>query len=214
MRFALLLLLAAAVAIGQGTDPKPKAEDYDVHAETPKGALGAESMVHSFSGQGQTYIAKDYLVIEVALYPPKDETIQVHSFDFSLRINGKTTLQPVSPSVVASALQHPDWQQQDRHVAAGAGVGNTSVILGRPTASRIPGGPEPQRLPRTSDPVDHSGIDREPRIKAEELVVQTALPEDPHRGPISGYIYFPYKGKPSAIKSLDLLFEGVSIKLR
>jgi hypothetical protein len=213
MRFALLLL-AAAVAMGQGTDPKPKAEDYDLHAETSKGAIGSEYMVHSFSGQGQTYIAKDYLTVEVALYPPKGETIQVHAFDFSLRINGKTTLQPVSPSVVAAALQHPDWQQQGPHVEAGGGVGNTGVILGRPTSSRLPGEQPPQRLPHPTDPGNRDGIDAGPRVTAQELVVQTALPEDPHRGPISGYIYFPYKGKPSAIKSLDLNFASTTIKLR
>jgi hypothetical protein len=214
MRFAILLVLAA-VALGQGTDPKPKAEDYDVHADTPKGALGAEYMVHSFSGQGVTYIAKDYLVVEVALYPPKGETIQVHAANFSLRINGRNTpLAPVAASVVAAALQHPDWQQQGPHVEAGGGVGNTSVILGRPTPSRLPGEQPPQRLPHPTGPGNHDGIDRQSPVKAEELVVQAALPEDPYRGSISGYIYFPYKGKPSAIKSLDLLFEGVSIKLR
>jgi len=228
MRSAALLILAASLAQAQGTDPKPKAADYDVHAEIPSGTddrgsssasrpkvvLGAEFMVHSFSGRGQTYIAKDYLVVEVALYPPKDETIQVHASDFTLRVNGKKNpLLPVSPSLVASSLQHPDWQQ-DRRLEAGAGIGNTGVVLGRPTTSPIPGQPAPQPVPRPTDPENRRDIDPEPRAKPEELVVQTALPEDAHRGPVSGYIYFPYKGKPSGIKSLELLFEGTTLKLR
>ena len=34
-----------------------------------------------------------------------------------------------------------------------------------------------------------------PRVTATEMVVQAALPEGPHRGPTSGYLYFPYSGK-------------------
>ncbi len=216
MRTALLLSLAAAVALGQGTDPKPKADDYDVHAATSKGALGAEFMVHSFSGRGQTYVAKDYLVVEVALYPPKGQGIQVRPGEFSLRVNGrKTLLTPVSPSEVVSSLQHADWSL-NRGVELGGTLGNTGVILGRPAPSRIPGepsgrAPQPPRAPDSGSP---GGIDPEPRVTAAELVVETALPEDPRRGPIAGFLYFPYKGKPSGIKSLELLFEDAALKLR
>ena len=76
IRFALLICFAA-MAFAQGTEPKPKAEDYDVHGQSKNVSLGAEFMVHSFSGQGQTFIAGDYLVVEVALYPPKGEPIQL-----------------------------------------------------------------------------------------------------------------------------------------
>jgi len=217
MRFACVIVGACVIAQAQGTDPKPKAEDYEAHAQTPHAAVGAEFMVHSFSGQGQTYIAKDFLVVEVALYPAKGQTIQARAGEFALRINGKKEmLRPVAPSVVVSEMQHPGWTQ-DRHVEAGGGVGNTGVIFGRPTPSQIPGEPPQPRAPRTPrapDPDNPSGVDPQPRVTAGELVVQTALPEDPHQNRISGFIYFPYKGKPSGIKSLELLFDGVSIKLR
>src|ERR1051325_6689403 len=67
-----LLFCCVSTAFGQlGTQPKPKAEDYEVHAKAGDVAIGAEFMVHSFSGDGVTYIAKDFLVVQIALYLPK-----------------------------------------------------------------------------------------------------------------------------------------------
>jgi len=212
-----LILCCASLALAQGgTDPKPKAEDYDVHGQSKYIALGAEFMIHSFSGQGQTYIAKDFLVVEVALYPPKGQSVDVNEGAFALRINGKKqVLVPVAPSMVASTLQHPEWQTGPR-LEAGGGLGNTGVILGRPAPTQVPGGqPPPQsRVPRVPSPDNPSGIEPERRVTAPELLVQTALPEGPHRGPVSGFLYFPYRGKTASIKSLELLYEDVVLKLR
>jgi hypothetical protein len=51
-------------------------------------------------------------------------------------------------------------------------------------------------------------------VTPQELLVQTALPVDPHRGPVSGFLYFPFTGKTSSIKSLELIWQGASLKLR
>jgi hypothetical protein len=40
------------------------------------------------------------------------------------------------------------------------------------------------------------------------LALQTALPEGEHRGPASGFLYFPYRGKVAHIRSLELVFTG------
>lgn len=211
------LLFCTAVALAQnGTDPKPKAEDYEVHGQSKDVAIGAEFMIHSFSGSGQTYIAKDFLVVEVALYPPKGQTINVNEGRFALRINGKKQLlPPAQPQMVAASLQHPEWQTGPR-LEGGGGLGDAGVILGRPAPTQVPGGQQPRvpTQPRAPAPGNPSGIDPEPRVAAHELVVQTALPEGPHRGPVSGFLYFPYKGKSTSIKSLELLYEDAAIRLR
>jgi hypothetical protein len=212
-----LFLCCASLALAQGgSEPKPKAEDYDVHAQSKYIAIGAEFMIHSFSGQGQTYIAKDFLVVEVALYPPKGQGVNVNEGAFALRINGKKqVLVPVPPSMVASSLQHPEWQTGPR-LEAGGGLGNTGVILGRPAPTQVPGGQQPpqSRVPRVPGPDNPGGIEPERRVTAPELLVQTALPEGPHRGPVSGFLYFPYRGKTTSIKSLELLYEDAQLKLR
>ena len=171
-------------------------------------------MIHSFSGQGETYIARDFLVVEVALFPPKGASVDARPGRFALRINGKRqALAPATPQMVAATLQHPEWQTGPR-LEGGGGLGNTGVILGRPVPSQVPGGQQPRRPIPPSPVPDDPNVNREPRVKAHELVVQAALPEGPYRGPVSGYLYFPYKGKTTSIKSLELLYEDVVLQLR
>src|ERR1044071_9796445 len=99
----ILLSLSAALAFGQGTEPKPKAADYDVQGKSKLIEIGAEYMVHSFGGDNQLFIAEDFLIVEVALYPPKGEEVRVDRSAFSLRINGKPpALGALSPQMFAS----------------------------------------------------------------------------------------------------------------
>jgi hypothetical protein len=42
----------------------------------------------------------------------------------------------------------------------------------------------------------------------------TAPPEVAHRGAVSGFLYFPYQGKASGLKSIDLLFQDAVMKLK
>ena len=212
VRFPLFLCCASLTLAQGGTDPKPKVEDYGVHAQSKDIAIGAEFMIHSFSGQGQTYLAKDFLVVEVALYPPKGRSVNVNEGAFALRINGKKqALVPVASSMVAASLQHPEWHPGPE---VDVGLGDTGVVLGRPAPTQVPGGQPAPRMPRVPPPDNPGGIEPEHRVTAHELVVQTALPEGPHKGPVSGFLFFPYQGKTTSIKSLELLYEDVVLKLR
>src|SRR5215831_5693975 len=120
----------AALAGAQGSDPKPKAEDYELHAKTGHVSVGAEFMENSFSGQGQTFIVKDYLVVEVALYPEKGTSVHADPAAFGLRVNGNQRTLPSQPATaVVTSLQRPEWRGGPRLEGA-AGVGG--VILGTP----------------------------------------------------------------------------------
>jgi hypothetical protein len=209
------LCCGLAFAQPAGTEPKPKAEDYETHGRAGETEIGAEFMIHSFSGQGQMYVVKDYLVVEVALYPPKGNAVRSEGRAFLLRINGRKPIVEVPASLVASAIQHPDWQEAP-HVEGGVGSGNTDVIFGRPRPTQVPGG-QPPRLPnppRAPNPDPPGGIEREPRLTAQELIVRTAFPRGEFHGAISGFVYFPYRGKTGAIKSLELLYGETALKLR
>jgi hypothetical protein len=201
----ILPALTVAVAFAQGgTDTKPKPEDYEVHAQVNDIALGAEFMIHSFSGQGETYITPDFLVVEVALFPPKGTSLTASDGQFALRINGKKQLlTPANPQMVVATLQHPEWGSGPR-IQLGGGLPGDDVTLGgqRP---RTP-------LPAPPDPAE--GVPRQPRVKAPDLLLQTAFPEGPHKVAFSGFLYFPYKGKGSSIKSLELIYQETPIKLR
>jgi hypothetical protein len=212
-----ILLLCVFCAFGQGTDPKPKVEEYDVHAGSRAAAVGAEFMVHSFSGDNQMFLVEDFLVVEVAMYPPKNAALKVTAADFRLRLNGKNPLLTVaSPAFVASAMGRPEWRSGPQ-LEAGGGMGNTGVILGRPVPSQVPGGPPATtgpRPPRAPSPQDRSGIDKPEPVSATELLVRTALPEGVQRWPVAGFLYFPWKGKTKSIKSLELLYDDAVLKLR
>ena len=208
---ALLVLLAGAAAAQYGTPPKASAQDYPAHANLPKLAIGAEYLVHSFSGGRETYIARDYLVVEVALFPAKPQTFALSASQFRLRINHrKPALAPEAPEFVAGSLKYPDWETHSGlHPEASVGP----VIFGAPQPTERfpqdprappPAPPFPPKSPDENTP----GIDKQPPVPVDVLVVQTALVEGEHRGPAGGYLYFLYKGRTKSIRSLELEFTG------
>ncbi len=172
-------------------------------------------MIHSFSGGEQTYIVKGFLVVEVALFPPKGENIDVHSGNFVVRMNGrKQEFLPQSPSVVAATVAHPEWDDA-RHLETDGEAGPVAVGLGRPQPVQIPGVPvpgQPRPLPHPQD--NPGGLPPREQVKPEQLLLNTALPQGEHRGPVSGFLYFAYNGKASSIKSLELRYEDAVLKLR
>ena len=208
-----LLLLAAALAHAQGTKPKPAPAEYDVHRSDGPLDIGAEYMVHSFSDGENMFIAEQFLVVEVAFYPlMKGDQVNVDYKKFGLRLNGKTLLPPVPPAQVADALRQTPWFNQPQSGMNGnVGMGPIDVPVSGgnpyPPTRRAPA------PPRAPDPDPPGGIERK-RVTAEEVLRQTALPPGPHKGPVSGFVYFFYKGKPSSLKSVELDYDGLTLKLK
>jgi len=222
---SFLLLCCSGLIFGQGTETKPKVEDYEVHAQAKSAAIGAEYTVHSYSRGEQMYIAKDFLVVEVAIFP-KGSTVDVRLSDFALRINGRrVTLATASPQAVIAYMQHPEWNppREGPRVEAGAGAGNIGVMVGGPPVNPnpYPGSqmPPENRIPNpTYPPVDipkenPGGVKTEP-VDPNELLLQTAIVEGAHHTPVSGFLFFPFRGKITAIKSLELLYQDAVLKLR
>jgi len=200
---------AHAYLVRSGTTPKPSSQDYPARAKLEKLSIGAEYLVHSFSSGREMFIARDYLVVEVALYPAAGSNLMVNAGHFTLRVNGrKQALLPQAPEIVANALQYPDPNTSTGlHPTAQLGP----VVLGQPRPEeRFPGDPDAQRRTGPAPPQvpqdNPGGLDKEPPVKAEDLVVETALPEGEHHGPTSGFLYFPYRGKVSRVRSLELVF--------
>jgi len=210
----LAWICVAALAFAQGTDPKPKAEDYEVHAKLKQLEIGAEYMVYSFSGHGQTFLTSDHLVVEVALFPPKGTMVVASHADFSLRVDGKV-LRPATPQMVAAAMQRTEWRQP-RGVQGTVGMGNDEVIFGGPPRQTPPYGgttrtPSPPRAP---EPENRSGLPPPEKVRADELVVEVALPQGEFHAPVSGFVYFPFQGKASKIRSVELIYEDAVLKLK
>ena len=200
-----LVVVAAVLSAQDGTSPKASEQDYAAHVKLGHLSIGAEYLGHSFSSGREMFIAKDYLVLEVALFPAKGERLSVAASQFSLRVNGrKQVVGSQAPQFVAASLKDPELRSGLHPVAA---LG--PVVLGAPPPTeRFPGDPNgrtappPPQLPTD----DHGGADKAPPVKPEELIIQAALPEGESRKPVSGFVYFPYRGKLGHIRSLELIY--------
>ncbi len=204
-------MLLTALLGAEVTDPKQKAADYPVHAVAGTVSVGAEYMVRSYQGRNHTFVTNDYLVVLVAVYPPKFQKIPVSLDQFTLRVNGKTVHAQMT-SFVAASVKYPDWGR-DRRVTAAGGLGDVGVILGPTPAPRFPGDPTPTRdrlprPPRAPDDGRPGGVDPPEPVQPEEIIVTYALPEGECSVPVSGYVYFPYRKKTKSIRSLDLVYNG------
>ena len=207
-----VLCLSTALAFAQGTTPKPAPADYDVHLSDGPLDIGAEYMVHSFSNGEQMFIAERFLVVEVAFYPlMKTDEVTIDMKKFGLRLNHKTLLQAVAPQEVVNALRQSPWMQRQSPISGGIGAGPIGIPIGQdpypPQQRRTP------NPPRAPEPAAPGGIERK-TVSPEEVLLQTALPPGPHKGPVSGFVYFFFTGKPSSLKSVELDYGGVTLKLK
>ncbi len=207
-----ILWLAAALAFADGTKPKPNAADYEAHANAGAYDIGAEYMVHSFSEGEQMFLAERYLVVEVAFLPPmKDGVVTVDLARFKLRLNGKAAIPADTPQQAAASLTPSmfDYQEPSR-ISGGIGAGPIGVGMGQP--GPIPGTPLP-RPPRAPEAEPPGGIERTP-VSPEEVLLNTALPAGAHKGAVSGFVYFPFTGKLKSVKTVELIYDSTSIKLK
>jgi hypothetical protein len=212
---AAVAMLSICCAFGQ-TTPRDKVADYPAYAMDGRTGVAAEYLVHSIPAGTHTFIVSDYLVVEVAVYPVPGEPIEMGTSTFKLRLNGKKEIiSAEGPGFVAASVKYPEWEQR-KNVEVQGGIGDTGVVLGRPpVVGRFPGDPTPQqsRLPRAPTappPGDGNGIEKEDPARAEEVIAQKALPEGRAEKPVSGYVYFRYRGKMKSIKSLELIYNGKS----
>jgi len=206
-RSAILLLLPFAASADR-LDPLPAVTSYTVNGKAGALSVGAEFLAHSLSGSGVTFVSGEYLVVEVGIYPPRDAAYSNQAGNFTLRINGKTTLLAQAPGMVAASFKYDDWEQRPAVVGT-AGVGGGEVIVGRQRQeARFPGDsrdPEsrPPTLPRA--PTRAANVEKKV-VLPEQVAVECALEEGPATGARRGYLYFPWKGKLKALRSVELLY--------
>ena len=202
VRACWLALFAVSAASAQYEVPR-KANEYPAHAMWPQFEVGAEYLIHSVPAEKGAIYARDYLVIEVAVYPVK-APVTVLSAHFVLRVNDrKTVLYPESPGFVAAYVKYPNWSQ-DREVVGTAQVGDGTVMIGPRSPSRFPGDPTVGSPPR---PEAHPNAEPRAPVNVEEMIARAALPEGETRVPWKGCLYFAFDGKLKSIHKLELEYD-------
>ncbi|MBZ5522738.1 MAG: hypothetical protein LAP21_10920 [Acidobacteriia bacterium] len=204
--FLLLVSMCVAAQAQRGTVPRESSQQYPSHAEKQAASIGARLLTQAEARKAfSTDLTHCCLVVEVALFPPKDGTVSVSLDDFVLRTKSKgdeLADRPSVPDVVAGMLESQPIPSQpdDRpgvHQTSGVGYESTSVhtpngsatsrgvILSTGTTVGVGGG---GRGPEPGTP----NLDR--RMAETELRAK-GLPEGESATPVSGYLYFPLPAK-------------------
>lgn len=201
------LLVACLLAREAGLRPRQTPKDYPSQGSGESASVGAAVLPAAQVKRGfATALDKEYLVVEVALYPGADGRLEVSRDDFEIHAGSQAALHPVSPQAIAAALQRPvdtrrNSSGKDIAVYPTVGVGyetgrggydpvtgrsrggwTTSTGVGVGVGNTGPSAPPP------------ASTDRDRGVMIAELE-DKALPEGPVATPVAGYLYFPLPGK-------------------
>lgn len=204
MRWWIFCVLAGITPCAQA-DPRPKVSDYPFHGGLRDYELGAEYMGRSFFVEDKAYDGGDFIAVEIGVYPRKGIEPKIMASQFALRFNGKKELiYAQSAGSVAVSMRLQPWDSTRRGVVIGAGP----VIIGAPQRGpRFPGDREStQPAPRPVPEPDHqANVEREPPPDYADLVNRAAFVEGPLPKPARGYLFFPYAGKLTKLKKIELV---------
>jgi hypothetical protein len=216
----LILPLLAQDSSGQseekheGTGPRAKAAAYQAHTEKEGFSLGAELVSPK---EASKIFAADVnrccLVVQVAVYPKKDQPIDLSLYDFTLvEVSSDKRVRPESPTTVAAKLQDKKNPPGGVGVTTATGVGYESGTYTDP----VTGQPVHVRGVTTSagvgvstgDSVPPDVADRDQKIIERELY-DKGLPSAKVSIPVAGYLYF-FISKPKKDAKYQLVYSGLS----
>jgi hypothetical protein len=182
------------MANDKGVSPRASASDYDARQSTTDATLAAaivpaRQIEKLFSAE----IARQYIVLEVAVYPQSGQTFDVDWFDFALKI-GDTMAHVEKPRGVATA-----WSEKNRVsdkpvtviTETGVAYGRTSdPVNGHRTVWSTYEGVGVTNDPRAATSPPTPRQDADPQI-IEQRVREKMLPEGRTRTAMAGYLFFP-----------------------
>jgi hypothetical protein len=204
-----LWMVPAAVAGDDGVPPRRSASDYPVQQSAKAGAslaaigatlVPADQVRKMFSAE----ISRDYIVVEVAMYPADGKSFEADRYDFGLKIGdgskgGGRVAHAESPADVALPPfeKRPDLGGPESKVnvtqEAGVAVARTNdpyygkrTSVGTYEGTTVSNGPAP---PSQQAP---SGVDRR---AIEAKLREKALQDGPTAKAVAGYLYFPASKK-------------------
>jgi hypothetical protein len=206
----MLMAAAAAAAGDHGMSPRSDPADYAAHSAA-KGVTIAASLVPAdqlkklFSAD----IGRNYVVLEVAVYPAAGIEPEVATSDFALRTPpDATTMRAAGAEAVAAGTipydthtrSAPSSMPGNVQVYTESTIGYETGGYGRKGGVYAGGGaavtnyPPPQPSPSSAPSKDQR------RDELQIALQDKGLPEGRIVAPVAGYLYFP---KPSARHKID-----------
>ena len=168
--------------------------DYQTQAKVGNLTIGAEFTGHGIPNAQQPLNSEDYVAVEVGLFGAADARLMIGPTDFSLRINGKKDLSSSQPwGLVAKGVKDLEWVSPDAVPGEAKSKGSVNGGGGQGSSSLPP--------PAPKVPIDV--------LRGWQLAVKNAALSQGDRAlPQAGLVYFPYRGKVTSIRSLELIYEG------
>ena len=208
----------SSVAQG-GTAPRISADKYHAHAEHQGVSIGAELLTRKeVSKEFAVDVNHCCLVVQVAVYPQKDEPLNVFRDDFKLTVEGTDTpVRPQSAGVISAKLERAE-DSGSVTTSTGAGIayesgGYTDPVTGQPvrvhtvTRSAQVGVGAGDRVPAAVAEHDREVIEHE--------LSEKGLPEAKIAMPVSGYLYFPLRKQKKDTKyRLECVVNGETFNLQ
>ena len=194
----LVVVLAAGLGHGamcqtKGPAPRSSAENYPAHAQQDEATIGAALLTRDQVRKAFVSDMGRCLVVEVAVYPQKNNRVEISLDDFTLRVAGSNIAAKPSDARDLSATL-PDKPKADHDVVISQTnrAGYESPSTDPRTGERRPGGV----YSGTSAGVGVGLGGSQPSSKDHERIgmltelTAKALPEGKTAAPVSGYIYF------------------------
>ena len=215
---AVLACLVVSVAFGAdpGVPPRASAKDYPVQAQASTAKIAATILPpNQVSKIFSPDISKNYIVIEVAIYPENGVPFDVEMSDFSLRV-GKHVGRADQPSDVPPWPERTSSPRLPVDVTVETGIAHESdndAVYGRHSTTGTYTGvavsaPAHDNYPPPPNPrVD-------PRLVYDRLQ-RMALAQGDTRVAIAGYLYFPQYSKRKKSDEIELKYarDDVSLNL-
>ena len=174
-----------------GLPPRASAAEYPSQGHAGKITIGADFVGHNAPTPDATYTTEDYVAVEVGLFGPAGEKLNLSYGDFSIRVNSKKTTTPREPyELVFKNLKDPEWEpptEQKSKTSIGSSSGGTKGDNGPVVPPKMP---------------------LELRRVMEQRVQKASLAEGERPLPQAGLLFFQYRGKITSIRSIELIYEG------
>lgn len=178
-------------AAEKGMPPRATPEEYPSQAKTGDFTIAAEFDGHSVPRPDGPLSTEDYVVVEAAIFGPKDSHIRLSVGDFSLRINGKKNALPGQPyGFVTHSLKDPSWVAPEE---AGGKKSKSGLSTGQKDNDSLP-------------VVIHIPIEMQRAMAAH--VRKSSMPQGDRPLPAAGFLFFEYRGKTQNLKSIELIYSG------
>ena len=203
LAIALICMSSSIAQTHRGVVPRSAATEYAAHASQDNVQIGASLLTHKdLKKIFATDVNQCCLVVEVALYPSKDNFVKISLDDFMLRETGmELGTKPSTPDVLSARLEVqpvPPDREHRAGVSSSSDIGyerttqqtgsdrtsSGGVIQRSSVGIGVPIGGGGSRVPESQSAAEGN------RRAIEAELTEKGLPETSAWDPVAGYLYF------------------------